>query len=87
MVQLVNNGPKSINVTTSISMEIRCTLSFAWEVRIQHVMTKENRAVDALANIGVQMQLGYHELDCPPTNIFDIIMQDIVGVSFSRLRN
>ena len=50
-------------------------------------MREENRAADALANVGVRMQLGYHELDCAPTNVFDISMQDIIGVSFSRLCN
>ena len=84
VVQLIKNGPKSINVAISIIMKIRRMLSFAWKVRIQHVMREGNRAADALTNIRVRMQLGYHELDCAPTNVFDIIMQDIVGVSFSR---
>ena len=37
VVQLIKNDPKSINVASSIIMEIRRTLSFAWEVLIQHV--------------------------------------------------
>ena len=51
VVQLIKNDPNSINVATSIIMEIRRMLSFAWEVRIQHVMREGNRAVDILANI------------------------------------
>ena len=54
VVQLIKNGPKSINVASRIIREIRRMLSFAWEVHIQYVMREGNRATDALANIGVR---------------------------------
>ena len=46
-----------------------------------------NRAADALANIGIRLQLGTHVFGVAPREILDIVYEDVIGVSFDGLCN
>ena len=60
-------------------------LELDWEVHLQHVLCEGNRAVDALANIGILLPLGLHKFEVAPTDIHEITLHDVIGVSFNRL--
>ena len=51
-------------------------------MKIQHVYREGNRAADTLANLGITLPLGYHLLHVVPKDVFEILKQDLIGVSF-----
>ena len=87
VVHIFKNGSKNINGCHALVMDIRHMLSLDWEVHIQHVFREGNRAADSLANFGAHLPLGYHLLQNLSTQVYEIMTQDIVGVSFYHMCN
>ena len=65
-------------------MDIRRMFSLDWKVKVQHVYREGNRA-DSLANLGSNLPLGYHLIQDAPKDVYEILKQDIIGVSFYRM--
>ena len=40
-----------------------------------------------MANIGIQLPIGLHIFEVAPKDVYEIILQDVIGVSFNRLCN
>ena len=55
---------------------------FPWQIKVQHTLREGNRSADAMANLGINLSLRYHYFEIAPATIHEIIVQDIVGVSF-----
>ena len=49
------------------------------------MLREGNRAADALANIGILPPLGLHKFEVTPKDVYEIVLQDVIGVSFNRL--
>ena len=62
-------------------------LNWDWEIRIEHTYREGNWVADAMANMGFQLPIGEHRFDHVSHGVADIIWQDLVGVSFSRICN
>ena len=62
-------------------------LSLDWEVDIQHVFREGNRTADNLANFGAHLPLGYDLSENAHVQVYEIVMQGIVGVSFYHMYN
>ena len=85
--QLIINGTSSINASTSLVVDIRRMLQLEWEVKVQHVLREGNRTADALANIGIRLPIGLYKFAVAPKNVHEIVIQDVIGISFNRLCN
>ena len=54
-----------------------------WEVTVAHTYREGNRCVDAMANYALSLPQGLHILENPSVFVSCIMIDDIVGVSFS----
>ena len=87
-IQIFAKTNNSITVCHGLIMDIRRILSLDWEVKIQHVYREGNRAADRLANLGsTTLPLGYHLVQETSKDVYEILKQDIIGVSFCRMCN
>ena len=59
-------------------------LERSWKVTVAHTYREGNKCVDAIANHALSLSQGLHILENPPGSVSRIMMDDIVGVSFSR---
>ena len=83
-IQIFSKDKSSITVYHGMIMDIKRMFSLDWEVMIQHVYREGNKAADTLANLGITLPLGYHLLQVVPKEVYEILKQDLIGVSYYR---
>jgi ribonuclease HI len=85
IVNIINKHGQGSVSGWSIIKKIRSLLSLDWSVKICHIYREANRCADMLANMGCVHNhgtLSYHQ---PPTDLMQVLDDDIRGVSFPRL--
>ena len=85
VVNWISKKELHVNSHFSLLKYITRMIDFPWQIKVQHIMREGNRSIDAMANLGINLTLGYYHFEVAPANINEIIVQDIVGVSFPRL--
>ena len=85
VVYWISKRELHVNSHFSLLKDIIRMIDFPWQIKVQHVLREGNRSVDAMANIGINLNLGYHHFEVAAAIIHEIIVQDMVGVSFPRL--
>ena len=60
-------------------------LELDWEVQLHHVLRERNRVADDLANIDILLPLELHEFEVAPKDVHEIVLQDVIDVSFNRM--
>ena len=58
-----------------------------WRLKPSYKWSEANWAADCLANLRNHLPLGLHVFDNAPSMIQDIMLKDIIGVSFYCLCN
>ena len=74
-----------MNSHFSLLKDLIRIVNFPWQIKVQHTLREGNRSADAMANLDINLSLGYHYFEIAQASIYEIIVQDIVGVSFPRL--
>ena len=64
---------------------IKALINLDWTVKVVHVYREANRAADWLASFASQFPRGLHVLQQAPASINDILYQDFIGVSSTRM--
>lgn len=72
---------------TPLLCKIKDLIARDWVVNVQHVYREVNICADYLANMGHNMILGVHGLNTPPTEMFQLLQTDMVGVCIPRSYN
>ena len=84
VVAIIQRKETLINAHYLLVRDINRRLNRRWEVKIAHIYSESNRCVDIIANHALSLSQGLHILDCLPTTVRKIVLEDIMGISFPR---
>jgi hypothetical protein len=65
--------------------EIRELLSRDWTIRIKHTFREANFCADFMAKLATSYDNGLMIWDEPPQGLQQLLLADIVGISFPRI--
>ncbi|KAJ1425645.1 Ribonuclease H domain [Sesbania bispinosa] len=83
-VTLITNGCSDRHPCGQLVQSIRSLIADHGQFVVSHTYRKANRSADALARLALSNQFGLYYLQDPPSHVFQLICDDVMGASFYR---
>ncbi|KAJ1379745.1 Ribonuclease H-like superfamily [Sesbania bispinosa] len=83
-VSLINRGCSDHHPCRQLVQLIRRLIIDHGQIKISHIFREANRCADALARMFVASPFGFQLIQEPPTHVFQLLCDDIMGASFFR---
>ena len=84
-LQLISNSSPTINEHLSLIKAIQELIGRDWLIQMNHIYWEANAAADFLATYSLSFPVGLHYFQSPPSNMLNILNNDVSGVAHSRL--
>lgn len=82
--QVLLGGNLHVLAAANLLFNCKELLSRNWDVSVIHAYREANRVADCLANLSLQQGYGLQTLEVAPHDFQDLVIDDILGVSFPR---
>lgn len=85
MLGLLMGKTKSMHIQNPLCKRIRQMMAINWAIRVTHTYRKGNLVADSLVSKSLGAEYGFHWPEFPPWGCTSPLLQDVSGVTTSRV--